>query len=212
MKLIPSQKGKSRAKGSETESTPKRYKTNESTRAKHISELEEDVADLTDCLKYKEKVREAAILARNYKLCDQITEDMSTIKKRRREFERELGIWKRKQQQGKWYGRKKLKSKSSTSESCLSETDGECRSTSVSGCTTPTQFTPTIETASNSDDPSESPDVLPQSEHMLIPVAITPQREIEQSPQSIDGSSSPVLPLQDNTQVFRAGPLICKKH
>ena len=55
-----------------------------------------------DQIKYKGKRREQATLSRNYKLCDELTEDMSAIKKRR-ECEVELQVWKRRQQQASWY-------------------------------------------------------------------------------------------------------------
>ena len=78
-------KGKSRSKRYQSTATaPKRVKTTESMRAKHISDLEEDLKDLNDQLKYKDKRREQATMSRNYKLCDELTEDMSTIKKKRR--------------------------------------------------------------------------------------------------------------------------------
>ena len=97
-------KGKSRSKRYQsTAIAPKKIKTTESIRMKHISELEEDLKDLNDQIKYKEKRREQATLSRNYKLCDELTEDMSAIKKKRRECEVELQVWKRRQQQASWY-------------------------------------------------------------------------------------------------------------
>ena len=78
-------------------------------RTKHTSQLQEDIKDLSDRIQFKEKLRERATLARNYKLCDQLAEGMSDLKKRR-EYEGELGLWKRKQQQSSWYKRSNAKS------------------------------------------------------------------------------------------------------
>ena len=76
---------------------PKRPKTSQSIRSKHISELvEEDIKDLCDRLKYKEKMIDSANLSRNYKLCDQLTEEMSELKEKKQECEKELNTWKRK--------------------------------------------------------------------------------------------------------------------
>lgn len=95
-------KNKSRSRiGQSNAPTPKRRKTDESTRLKRISELEEDLKDFNDRLKYKEKMRDSATSSRNYKLCDQVTEEMSSIKKNKREAEQELAIWQRKQEKDK---------------------------------------------------------------------------------------------------------------
>ena len=71
-------------------------------REKHVGELEEDIKDINDQLLFKEKRREQAELFRNYKLCDQLKE-MSSLKKQKRERKEELALWKRKQQQSRWY-------------------------------------------------------------------------------------------------------------
>ena len=97
-------KGRSRSKEYETASPiPKRPKTTETLRAKHIQELHEDVKDLSDQLRFKEKRRDQATSSRNCKVCDQLTEEMSVLRKWRRECEEELRLWKRKQQQADWY-------------------------------------------------------------------------------------------------------------
>ena len=61
--------------------SPRGKKTTESMREKHVGELEEDIKDINDQLLFKEKRREQAELSRNYKLCDQLTEKMSSLKK-----------------------------------------------------------------------------------------------------------------------------------
>ncbi len=113
-------KGKSRSKQAQSDSpAPKRSKTSETLRAKHITELEEDIKDLDERLKFKEKRRDQATMTRNYKVCDQLTEEMTALKKQRREYVEELRLWKRKQQ---WYKRKRSLPKSPNS---ASESDAE---------------------------------------------------------------------------------------
>ncbi|MCG8622630.1 MAG: hypothetical protein MJE68_11630 [Proteobacteria bacterium] len=99
---------------------PNDKKTTESIRAQHIGELEEDIKDINDQLQFKEKRREQAELSRNYKLCDQLTEEMSSLKKQKREREEELRLWKRKQQQGSWY-KKRSRLSTSTSDSAIEQ-------------------------------------------------------------------------------------------
>ena len=86
-------KGKSRSKKQcDQAPTPKRPKTSENLRAKHIADKQEDIKDLSDQLQFKQKRRQQAELNRNYKLCDHLTEEMSGLKKQKRERERELSI------------------------------------------------------------------------------------------------------------------------
>lgn len=104
-------KGKSRSKLYHTdESTPKRPKISEAIRETRIDELQEDIKDIVDRIGYKEKMRERASMARNYKLCDQLTEEMSELKPKRRLYEKELQEWNRKKGKAEWY-RKKIKGK-----------------------------------------------------------------------------------------------------
>ena len=91
------------------DSAPKRVKTSEVYRLKRISALEEDIKDLTDRLFFKEKRRNQASNSRNYKLCDQLTEEMSAIKQQKREREAELRGLTTKQKQALWYKQKKSK-------------------------------------------------------------------------------------------------------
>lgn len=70
-------------------------------------ELQEDIKDLIDQLKYNEKRRDQAASSRNYKICNQLTEEMAAVKKR--ESVRKLRQWNRKQQQANWYKKKSAK-------------------------------------------------------------------------------------------------------
>ena len=122
-------KGKSRSKKlvQDTEcAEPKRPKTSEGLRIKRIKQLEDDVSDFNDRLQFKEKRRQQATNARNYKLCDQLTEEMSEIKHKKRACEQELESWKRKQHKSSWY--KKHKGSSSSSSSGLSVLSGDDKS------------------------------------------------------------------------------------
>ena len=79
-------KGKNRSKklpssSESSDSVPKRQKPTESMREKHVGELEEDIKDINDQRLFKEKRREQAELSRNYNLCDQLMEEMSSLKK-----------------------------------------------------------------------------------------------------------------------------------
>ena len=100
-------KGKSRSKkygeGSAMESTPKRPKFDEDMRRKRKKELEEDIEDLTQVIRFKEKRCSQAETTRNYKVCDQLTEEQMELKKKRRELEAELTIICRKEKRAQRY-------------------------------------------------------------------------------------------------------------
>jgi len=44
-----------------------------------MKEIQKDIKDLSDQLKYKEKRRDQAASSRNYKICDQLTEVMAAV-------------------------------------------------------------------------------------------------------------------------------------
>jgi len=118
-------KGKSRSKslqGSDPEVSSKRCKTSETLRTKRISELDDDIKDYNDRLSFKEKRRQQASNSRNYKLCDQLTEEMADLKQKKRECENELNVWKQKQKKSSWYNKKK-KGTSASSTEIISESD-----------------------------------------------------------------------------------------
>ena len=124
-------KGKSRSVQAQSNpQPPKRPKTSETLRSKHIGDLKEDLKDLCDQLVFKEKRREQATMSRNYKVCDQLTEEMSVIKKKKRTCEQELHLWERKQQQANWYKQKgKGRSRGSASDSYFSSSS-QCSTSS----------------------------------------------------------------------------------
>ena len=116
-------KGKSRSKqlkssseSDESTPAPKRVKTTEALRLNRMSEIEEDLSDISQRMGFKEKRREQASLSHQYGICDQISEEISVLKDRRRVLEKELNALKKKEQQSKWYKKKsKLRSTSSSS-------------------------------------------------------------------------------------------------
>ena len=77
-------RGKSRSKHCQShDPTPKRPKTTERLRKRHIGELEEEIKNLIYCLQFKGNRRDQAESSRNYKLCDQLMDEMSVLKKRK---------------------------------------------------------------------------------------------------------------------------------
>ena len=97
-------KGHSRSKayGNSSQSTPKRPKFDQSMR-KRLDELQEDIKMLTQRISLKEKRCMQAEAARNYKLCDELSEQMSELKAHKREKEKEHVIILRKEKRSLKY-------------------------------------------------------------------------------------------------------------
>ena len=95
-------KGKSRSKmyGSWKDKvpTPKRPKFEREMRDNRVTELNEVIVDLTKRIAIKESRCQQAEIARNYKLCDQLNEDIMELKLKseKRQNEKELLFFKTK--------------------------------------------------------------------------------------------------------------------
>ncbi len=208
-------KGKSRSKQAQCDApAPKRAKTSATLRVKHVAELEEDIKDLDDRLNFKEKRRNQATLTRNYKACDQLTEEMASLKKQRREYTEELRLWKRKQQQANWYKRKgsaeSPKSPISTSES---DTDQARRSHSLtplsptsSVLSTPIPLSPQSSRRSTSVSVSSTP-VSPLMEHGVMHLPLSPSTMANVSLLTFQGTvQSPSV--VDSTGLLSSEPIL----
>ena len=85
-------KGKSRSKAygswKDKVPTPKRPKVDKEMRDNRVAELNEIISDLTRRIAIKESRCRQAEAARNYKLCDELSEDIMESKSAKREKER----------------------------------------------------------------------------------------------------------------------------
>ena len=79
-------------------------------------ELEEDLKQLDQQIMFKEKRRDQAETVRNYKLCDELTEDVGKLKTARREAFNELKRFQRKEKRARWYHEKKRRSSYGSTE------------------------------------------------------------------------------------------------
>ena len=104
-------KGTSRSKklhlSSDEQSAPKRPKISEDIRLRRISELQEDIKDATDQIQIKEKRRDIAATAHQYKDCDRLTSQISLLRQKMRERKSELAQLQKKQRKSTWYRKKR---------------------------------------------------------------------------------------------------------
>ena len=89
-------KGESRSKvygsGDAEPTVPKRLKLDQNIREERVKELEEDIAEISSHISFKEKRRTQAEIARNYKLCDDLTQEILECKGKKRELEKQLKL------------------------------------------------------------------------------------------------------------------------
>ena len=82
-------KGRSRSKfyGDPVCETPKRPTLNKEAREDRLQAIEEEARDILRILQFKEKRLTQAEAARNYKTCEQLTEEMMALRSRRNEID-----------------------------------------------------------------------------------------------------------------------------
>ena len=209
-------KGKSRSKqvcDASEDSSPKRAKTSANVRMNRISALEEDIKDFNDRLKFKEKRREQASNSRNYKVCDQLTEEMSAIKQLKREREAELHQLQRKQQQAMWYRRKKcmatLESRSDSDQSTLCSSEPTSPTTSSlkkRKHASPFQLSSSLGSPTSShSNPCSTPHSTPcSSPRVTTPTSPPLQRKRSSSVRPSPGPGSPTDPTSPPLQRKRS--------
>lgn len=90
-------KGRSRSKAyGKPDSAPKRPKYDKEARDSRIKAIEEEVQDISRILKFKEKRLLQAEAAKNYRTCEQLTEEMMGLKSRKNELQVEKRLFDKK--------------------------------------------------------------------------------------------------------------------
>ena len=75
---------------------PKRVKTSMDERVSHIKTIKEELSDLQNWVSFKRNRLDAAEVTKNYKLCDQLSEEIAVLNKSKRLLEVELSILQKK--------------------------------------------------------------------------------------------------------------------
>ena len=111
-------KGHSRSKrfsSSSSSEPPKRPKLNQEIRERRIHDLTEEISDLDKRISFKEKRVNAAANVKNYKACDEITDEIAECKAKRRQLLAEMKEFKNKDKRSKAY-RKSIGRNASSNE------------------------------------------------------------------------------------------------
>lgn len=97
-------KGHSRSKVyglAESSCQVKRPKFDEAMRDERLQSIEEELCDISRILQYKEKRLSQHEASKNYRLCEQVTEEMMDLKSKRRELEAEKAVFIKKARRAK---------------------------------------------------------------------------------------------------------------
>ena len=126
-------KGHSQSKvyGQSETSRPKRTKYDEKMREEHIQSIDEELADISRILDFKGKTLSQHEVAKNYRLCEQVTEEMMSMKRRKRELETERNEFVKKSRRAKARLRKKDVIRASDTSDDLPSSRSSTRSRSV---------------------------------------------------------------------------------
>ena len=89
---------------------PTRAKISAEVRQKRIAALKEDIASLEKQIHFKNKRIQQAENIKNYKLCEEINEEVQVITKRKREVTEELRLFCEKERKARWYRKSKKSS------------------------------------------------------------------------------------------------------
>ena len=113
-------KGKSRSKKfheDDEEEKPKREKIDQQERQHRIESLSEQLKDINKHVNVKDRRIEQAQAVQNYKLCDQLSEEVTALKAKRREIESSLQALQHKEQRSaKYFAHKSSATSTTTTE------------------------------------------------------------------------------------------------
>ena len=105
-------KGSSRSKGtlsekSNTVPSAKRSNTTSDERKNRLLQIDEEMAELKKSLQIKEARRNKAQVLKDFGLCDKLSTEIRSLVSRKQILENEIKIIKRKEEQSKWYRKKR---------------------------------------------------------------------------------------------------------
>ena len=126
-------KGKSRSKsyGSAVDDAtrPKRVKTSADEHISRMKTIKEELSDLQNRVSYERNGLDAAEVTKNYKLCDQLSEEIADLNKSKQLLEVELDMLQKQDKKSKRYYQCKRESDSDNSSSQMSISSTASRST-----------------------------------------------------------------------------------
>ena len=164
-------KGSSRSKvyGSESgssEPTPKRPKYDSEMRQERMKTIDDELKDVSKLVEFKNTRLAKAELNQKYQLCEQIMEEVMSLKARKRELERERKLFERKQKLSERRSAKQKLDNRQPEESESSETENRSESPLFSP-KSPSPIMPSQRSRSSSQSVTPPPTFLPPTSPAL---------------------------------------------
>lgn len=134
-------KGHSRSKvygQSATETAPKRPKYDKEIREKRLEAIDDELHDIAKVCAYKERRLSQAEAGRNYSLCEQITEEMMSLKSKKRELDTEKHLFEQKDKRAKRRQKRKFSESDYSDLDSVPSTSTNMSITSYVGQSSPT--------------------------------------------------------------------------
>lgn len=103
-------KGKSRSKRhsqADGDPQPKRPKLGSVARQERMSDLKDLISDIDRTIGFKQRRIETASATRNFKTCDELSQEILSLKSERREYTAELAALQKKATKSSWYFKNK---------------------------------------------------------------------------------------------------------
>ena len=104
---------------------PTRQKVSAEVRQRRISASEDDLASITKQLNFKNKRLQQAENIRNYKLCEEISQEIQFVTKQKSEVSEELCLFWDKERKSRWYQQKKKRLCGSASNISVASDDSD---------------------------------------------------------------------------------------
>ena len=176
----------------------KRTRTNETERLQRIAYAEESVSDIAKQIGFKEKRREQLTNTHNYGECEKISEEISSLKRKRFELQAELTKLKRRQQQSTWYKQSKKQRKASVGNVQSDQSDTETNAPLTSPSIQSSRSTTPVASPFPPQSPNQLASSNPSNERSTIPAASL------QSPDQLAPSS----PSNEQSHAHAEGEMI----
>ena len=125
----------------------KKPKLNEESRHSRMKDINENIQDIDEDISFKEKRRAQAESIRDYRLCDELTERIGSLKDKKRLLRKELSLLEKKETKSVWYKKKK---KLNQQHSCA-------KGSTLSRSTSPSGMSSTVSVSSSPSGMSSSP-------------------------------------------------------
>lgn len=157
-------KGKSRSKRfmSPPTETPKptRLKVSADIRQQRIRALEEDLSNIEKQLHFKNKRLQQAENIKNYKLCEEINEEVQIVTRQKWELTNELKRFHEKERKARWFQRKKKQQAKSSASTVTSDDSDFSLLSPGSSRATPIDTVRDVTSDSDPEHPSDSSSVF----------------------------------------------------